>query len=239
MNTACFGGALLNIKDTVKEVVSAVLPITALVILLQFTAANTPPETFIKFIGGSIMVMIGFILFLIGVQEGFLPLGELIGSAIATKGKLWFLLVFGFITGFAVTVADPDVQILAIQVGGVSEGAIDKKVLILFVAIGIGIFTAIALLRIFLKIPMKYILLVGYSIAFLLAFFTPPEFLAVSFDAGGVATGPMIVSFILALGIGISSVAGTQEESGGNFGILGLGVIGPILALLLLGVFYR
>lgn len=229
----------MNIKDTVTEVVYAVFPVTVLVTLINFTLAKTSPEIFISFIAGSIMVMLGLILFFIGIRAGFLPVGEMIGSAIVTRGKLWFMLLFGYLIGFAVTVADPDVQILAMQVDEISEGAIGKGTLILSVAAGIGIFTALALLRIFLKIPIKYLFIGGYVLAFLLTVFAPPEFLALSFDGGGVATGPMIVPFILALGVGVSSVTGRKDSSGGSFGILGLSCIGPILAILLLGVFNR
>jgi len=226
----------LNIKETVLEVTYSILPVTILVTILQFTIVKLPLPVFMRFIGGSVMVMSGLILFMIGVKAGFIPVGELIGSALVRKGKLWLITVFGFILGFAVTVADPDVQILAKQVSDITKGEIGRLLLIIPVAIGLGIFLAIALTRIFVNIPIRYIFIAGYSLVFIIGIFAPTEYFAVSFDAGGVTTGPMIVPFIVALGVGVTSVTSKKNASGDSFGLLGLSCIGPILAVLLLGV---
>lgn len=229
----------MNIKDTAKEVFLAVAPIAALVILLQVTLARLPAEVFMNFIGGAVLVMLGLTLFLLGVNVGFLPIGEMIGSSLVTKGKLWLILVAGFVLGFVVTVADPDVQVLAQQVDSVTNGSISKLAVVSFVALGVGIFVALALLRIFLDIPIKYLFIAGYILAFAVALFSVPEFVPVAFDSGGVTTGPMTVPFILALGVGVSSVIGKKNASGDSFGLVGLACLGPILAVLLMGVFYR
>jgi len=229
----------LNVKEVVIEVVYAIIPIAVIVTILQFALGNIPMEAFAKFIAGTVMVMLGLIFFLLGVKIGFLPVGELVGSSIVSKGKLWILLVFGFIIGFVVTVAEPDVQVLAQQVDSVSGGTINKSLIVTSVALGVGIFVALALLRIFLKIPITYLLIGGYALVFILALITAPEFVAVSFDAGGVTTGPMTVPFILSLGVGVASVTGKKSSSGDGFGLVGLASIGPILAVLLMGVFYR
>lgn len=229
----------MNIKDTAKEVFLAVAPIAALVILLQVTLARLPAEVFIKFIGGAVLVMLGLTLFLLGVNVGFLPIGEMIGSSLVTKGKLWLILVAGFVLGFVVTVAEPDVQVLAQQVDSVTNGSISKLAVVSFIALGVGIFVALALLRIFLDIPIKYLFIAGYILAFAVALFSVPEFVPVAFDSGGVTTGPMTVPFILALGVGVASVIGKKNASGDSFGLVGLASLGPILAVLLMGVFYR
>jgi len=229
----------LNIKDTAKEVFLAVAPIAALVILLQVTLARLPAEVFMNFIGGAVLVMLGLTLFLLGVNVGFLPIGEMIGSSLVTKGKLWLILVAGFVLGFVVTVAEPDVQVLAQQVDSVTNGSISKLAVVSFIALGVGIFVALALLRIFLDIPIKYLFIAGYILAFAVALFSVPEFVPVAFDSGGVTTGPMTVPFILALGVGVASVIGKKNASGDSFGLVGLASLGPILAVLLMGVFYR
>lgn len=229
----------MNIKDTAKEVFLAVAPIAALVILLQVTLARLPAEVFMKFIGGAVLVMLGLTLFLLGVNVGFLPIGEMIGSSLVTKGKLWLILVAGFVLGFVVTVAEPDVQVLAQQVDSVTNGSISKLAVVSFIALGVGIFVALALLRIFLDIPIKYLFIAGYILAFAVALFSVPEFVPVAFDSGGVTTGPMTVPFILALGVGVASVIGKKNASGDSFGLVGLASLGPILAVLLMGVFYR
>jgi hypothetical protein len=229
----------LNVKEVVIEVVYAVIPIAVIVTILQFTLGNLPVEVFVNFIAGTVMIMLGLIFFLLGVKIGFLPVGELVGSSMVSKGKLWIMLLFGFVIGFVVTVAEPDVQVLAQQVDSVSGGTVDKSFIVAVVALGVGIFVALALLRIFLRIPITYLLIGGYALVFILSLITSPEFLPVSFDAGGVTTGPMTVPFILALGVGVSSVAGKKGPSGDSFGLVGLASIGPILAILLMGVFYR
>jgi len=229
----------LNIKETVLEVVYAILPVTILVTIMQLTIVKLPKEDFVMFIGGTVMVMLGLILFMIGVKAGFIPMGEMLGSALVSKGKLWLITIFGFILGFSVTVADPDVQVLASQVTRVSEGEIGRLLLIISVAIGVGIFISLALTRIFINLPMTYILIGGYTLAFIISLFAPSRFFALSFDAGGVATGPMIVSFIVSLGVGVMSVTAKKDSSSDSFGLLGLACIGPILAVLILGVLVR
>ncbi len=230
----------MNIWETILEVLYAIVPIAVLVSLLQFTVGRLPMEVFVNFIAGSIMVMLGLVLFLIGVKAGFLPIGELIGSTIVSKGKLWLVLFTGFILGFVVTVAEPDVQVLAMQIDGVSGGTISKNIVIASIALGVGISIALALLRIFLRIPITYLLAIGYLAVFVLAFFTAPEFVAVSFDAGGVTTGPMTVPFIVALGVGVASVSGGKKRGeSDSFGLVALASVGPILTVLIMGMFFR
>ncbi|MBS3969134.1 MAG: DUF1538 domain-containing protein [Clostridia bacterium] len=229
---------MLNIKATIREVVYAVLPLTMVVIVLQFTLIWLPMEVFLQFLIGVAMVSVGLILFLLGVHIGLLPIGEMIGSALPMMGKAWLVVFFGLLLGFVVTVAEPDVRVLALQVELVSDGAISKYLLIYTVAIGVAIFVGLAMLRIILNVPITYLLVGGYGLVFLLSAFTPAHFVPVSFDAGGVTTGPMTVPFILALGVGVASVLGGKSASADGFGLVALASIGPILAVLLLGVFF-
>jgi hypothetical protein len=227
-----------DIKEIVREVFYAVLPITTVVFVLQFTLIRLPLETFLQFLVGLVMVGLGLILFLWGVQMAMLPIGELIGAALPRMGKPWLVVFFGIILGFVATVAEPDVRVLAMQVEQVSGGDISKNLLIYTVAIGVALFVGLAMLRIILSISIVWLLVIGYGLVFLLAAFTPSHFVPVSFDAGGVTTGPMTVPFILALGVGVASVLGGKSASTDGFGLVALASIGPILAVLLLGVFY-
>ncbi|MFU8819240.1 MAG: DUF1538 domain-containing protein [Desulfurivibrio sp.] len=227
-----------DIKETVQEVFWAVLPITAVVFILQFTLIWLPLPIFLQFLAGLAMVSVGLTLFLWGVQVAMLPIGELIGAALPKMGKAWLVVFFGVLLGFAATVAEPDVRVLAMQVDQVSAGDISKNLLIYTVAIGVAFFVGLAMLRIILSIPITWLLVAGYALVFLLASFTPAHFVPVSFDAGGVTTGPMTVPFILALGVGVASVLGGKNASTDGFGLVALASIGPILAVLLLGVFY-
>ena len=228
-----------EIKESILEVVFAVLPITVLIIILQFTLIWLPMDDFLKFIAGTIMVSLGLIFFLIGVNIGLLPVGELIGATLPKTKKLWLIILFGFLLGFVVTVAEPDVRVLSSQVDQVSNGEISSNVLIYSVALGVGLFVGISMLNSFLNIPIKYLLVGSYSLVFLLAFFIPREFIPISFDAGGVTTGPMTVPFILALGIGVASVLSRKKSSTDGFGIVALASIGPIIAVMILGVLFQ
>ncbi|MDZ7641295.1 MAG: DUF1538 domain-containing protein [Desulfurivibrio sp.] len=227
-----------EIKETIREVFYAVLPITAVVMVLQFTLIWLPLATFIQFLVGLLMVSVGLTLFLWGVQVAMLPIGEMIGAALPKMGKAWLVVLFGAILGFAATVAEPDVRVLAMQVDQVSAGEISQNLLIYTVASGVAFFVGLAMLRLIVGIPITYLLIIGYALVFLLAAFTPAHFVPVSFDAGGVTTGPMTVPFILALGVGVASVLGGKSASSDGFGLVALASIGPILAVMLLGVFY-
>ncbi len=226
------------LKETALEVIYAVLPITIVVIILQYTLIFLPTELFVRYLLGTIMVTLGLIFFLMGVHIGLLPVGEFIGSALPKTGKISLVVFFGFLLGFVVTVAEPDVRVLAIQVDLVSGGEISKYLLIYTVALGVAIFVGLAMFRIIYDIPIKYLLMAGYGLIFLVAAFTPSHFIPISFDAGGVTTGPMTVPFILALGVGVASVLRGKTASSDGFGLVALASIGPVLAVLLLGVVY-
>ncbi len=229
----------VRLRDNFYEVLMAVLPITLVTAILQVSVISLPTVLFLRFLLGSLMVMVGLTLFLQGVKIGLLPMGETIGAELPQKAHLAIILPVAFMLGFLVTVAEPDVRVLAYQVDLVSEGTIAKDILILAVALGVAIFVCMALLRIILGFPIAYLLAGGYTIVILLSFFTPTDFVPIAFDAGGVTTGPVTVPFILALGIGTASVLGGRSSISDGFGLVGLASIGPILAVMILGVIYR
>lgn len=229
-----------NVRDTVTEVIYAILPITIVVFILQFTVIWLPWNSLVQFVIGVIFVSGGLILFLLGVHIGLLPIGEMIGSATPKTGKVWFVLLIAFLLGFAVTVAEPDVRVLANYVDTVSDGAIPRFILVYTVALGLGIFLILAMARIIYSIPITWILSAGYGLIFLMLALpqTPAIFVPISFDAGGVTTGPMAVPFILAFGIGVVSVLGGRTASNDGFGLVALASIGPVLAVIILGMIY-
>ncbi len=227
-----------EIKETVLEVLYAVLPVIVVIFLMQITIMWLPMYYIVQLIVGGLFVILGLILFLIGIQIGLLPVGESIGNVIPKFGKISVIVFFGFLLGFVVTVAEPDVRVLASQIDIVSEGAISNMVLIYTVAVGVGIFVAISMLREVLNIPLHYILIFGYITIFVLSIFTPAHFVPISFDAGGVTTGPLTAPFVLAFGVGVTSVLGKKEKSNDGFGLVALASIGPILAVMILGVIY-
>ncbi|CDQ17833.1 DUF1538 domain-containing protein [Halobacillus karajensis] len=227
-----------NIKDTVLEVILSILPITIVITILQFTLIWLPLDMFIQFLIGVLLVGSGLILFLLGVNIGLLPVGEMIGSSLSKTKRVWVIIFFGFLLGLVVTVAEPDVRVLSSQIDQVSGGRIPKDILILSVALGVGGFVALAMFRIIFSINIVYLLAGGYALVFILAAFTPSVFVPISFDSGGVTTGPLTVPFILSLGVGAASVMRGKSSSSDGFGLVALASIGPILAVLLLGVIY-
>ena len=229
-----------TVEETIWEVVYAIMPITLLVLVLQYTLIWLPFESVLQFLVGVVFVSVGFALFLIGVHIGLLPVGEMIGSALPKTGKVWMILLFSFILGFAITVAEPDVHVLSSYVDQASDGAIGKWTLILPVALGLGLFVALAMVRIILNISIKWMLFVGYLTVFIIAStsMVSEEFIPISFDAGGVTTGPMAVPFILAFGVGVATVLRSDDKSADGFGLVALASIGPLLAVLILGIIY-
>ncbi|MDD3031509.1 MAG: DUF1538 domain-containing protein [Arcobacteraceae bacterium] len=229
---------MMNIKDTMMEVLQALLPITLAVFLLQFTIIRLPIREFMLFLFGVVLTFSGFTLFLIGVRYSLLPIGEEFGVVLMKNENLWLWIGLGITLGFAVTISEPGLQVLADQVMNVSNGEIPKSLLMITVSLGLGIFLALSLIRIIFKVSLRIILLGSYILVFLLAIFSSPNFFAVSFDAGGVTTGPMTVPFILAFGVGMSSVSGAKTTSGDSFGFVGLASVGPVLSVLILGMIF-
>lgn len=227
-----------SIKEKIFEVFFAVLPVTVVVVIIQLLFIRLPLAALFQFLVGAVMVTAGLIFFLVGVHFGLLPIGELIGAEFPKRGKAWLVILLGFVVGFVVTAAEPDVRVLALQVNLVSGGAISKYLLIYTVALGVAIFLALAMMRIIFDIPLLYLLAAGYGLVFLLAAFTPAHFVPISFDAGGVTTGPLTVPFIIALGVGVVSVLGGKSVSSEGFGLVALASIGPVLAVMLLGVVF-
>ncbi len=224
------------IKDFFLDLLKTVGPIIAIVFLLHFTFIKFPPQVLLKFLLASFMILLGLKLFLKGIKISLLPIGEKIGSELPKKKSISLILVMGFILGFSVTVAEPDVRVLSSQIDLVSNGAINKNIFIVFIGIGIGVFLLISFLRLLLNIPIIYFLFAGYLIILVLSFFTPKQFIAVSFDAGGVTTGPITVPIIMSLGLGIVSVLGGKTRLADGFGLIGIASIGPVITVMLLGI---
>jgi len=224
-------------KDALKETVQSIAPITFIVLLIQILMIGSPPEKIATFVLGALMVAIGFSFFLMGVKLGMLPIGEAIGGELPKRGSILFLVAVTFAISFLVTVAEPDVRVLTSVINSVSADAISRNALIFAVAFGVGIFMVLSMLRIIYNVPIKYLYAASYLLVILLSFFTPPEYLSISFDSGGVTTGPMTVPVILALGIGVSTVMAGRSPLADGFGLIGFASIGPILGVMLLGVF--
>lgn len=220
------------IKNKILESLKSVLPIAVIVLILSVTVVPISPGNMILFLIGVVCLVFGMSLFTAGAEMSMQLLGVKIGSTIAQSGKVWLMAFIGFVIGILVTISEPDLIILANQVSG-----IDNLVLILAVSIGVGIFLMIAMLRIVFGVSLRYLLLGFYVIAITLSFFLPEGFKTLAFDSGGVTTGPMTVPFIMSLGAGVSaSKMSSADNRDDSFGITGLCSIGPIIAVLVLGI---
>lgn len=226
----------MNIISKLKETVTSVLPVMAIVLVLGLTAAPLGTALIVQFIIGGILLILGLTIFLVGVDIGIQPIGEQAGAALTSKRNLFLLLGVAFVIGFFVTVAEPDIQVFGDQIHSVFN-AVDKMRLVYMIAAGVGVFVMIGLLRAVLAFPLKIVLTLFYTLLFVLAYFTPSSFWGIAFDSGGATTGPMTVPFILALGVGVHSVrsVGNRDDSD-TFGLTGVTSIGPILAVMIYGL---
>lgn len=220
-----------KLKEKISEALSSVLPITVIVLALSFTLAPMPSGTMVLFLLGAAMLIVGMGFFSLGADMAMMPIGEQMGRKLGGAWKLVGVAAICFLIGAVVTIAEPDLQVLARQVPAVPD-----MVIILSVAVGVGLFLVVSMLRTRFNLPLAPTLIALYIGVFVLSIFVPNEFLAVAFDSGGVTTGPITVPFLMALGTGMAGIKGRDED---NFGMVALCSVGPILAVMVLGLCYQ
>ena len=219
--------------EKIQEALASVLPITLIVLALCCTIAPLPPDTLLAFLAGAVLLILGMGLFTLGADTAMTPIGERVGAAMTRSRRLGVVVAVGFLIGVIITVSEPDLQVLANQVPG-----IPNAVLVLAVAVGVGAFLVIAMLRILFRVPLNRLLVFFYLVVFAVAALVPADFLAIAFDSGGVTTGPMTVPFIMALGLGVASIRSDENAAQDSFGLVALCSIGPILAVMILSLIY-
>ena len=227
-------GSLPKLREKLLEALQAVLPIVAIVLVLCFTIAPISPSILLCFLLGAAMIIGGIMFFTLGAEMSMSPMGERVGAMLTRSRSVPLIIGAGFLLGFLITISEPDLQVLANQVP-----SIPNRTLILSVAAGVGLFLVLSFLRMLIGIALPRLLVVFYALIFVLAAFVPKEFLAVAFDSGGVTTGPMTVPFIMALGVGVSAIRSDRHAADDSFGLVALCSIGPILAVLLLGILFQ
>jgi len=231
-----------ELKGKLSETLTAVLPVAGIILLLHFTIAPMPSGILALFLSSVVFLILGMTLFTLGADSGMTPMGNQMGAALVRLRNLPLFIVTALLLGIMITIAEPDLQVLGNQMPKVTlftfgETAVSVgSALIYAVALGVGLFLVLSVLRILFKISLSFLLIVFYLITFLLAAFTGKEFLAVAFDSGGVTTGPITVPFILALGVGIASVRGGDSSRDDSFGLVGLCSLGPILVVTIMGM---
>jgi len=221
------------LRAKIKESALSVFPIIVIVSLLCLFITPVRPDLLLCFLIGSVMLIVGMGLFSLGADQSMTPIGNKIGTSLTRTKNMPLILAVSFILGFAITISEPDLQVLAETVPHISS-----TVLLITVGAGVGLFMSVCMLRILTGASLKLILIVCYVIIFILAFFTDKNYLSIAFDSGGVTTGPMTVPFILAMGVGVSNIRSDNKAEADSFGLVALCSIGPILSVLLLGFFY-
>ena len=221
-----------------KEAFSSILPITIIVIILNFTLTPLGVPLIIRFIIGAILIIIGLSVFLIGVDIAITPLGSQVGATLAKSNKMWIVVVGGLIVGFFISIAEPGLIILADQVDIVTSGQISSLSILSIVSIGLELMLAMGFVRIVTNIPLYKVLTVLYILVFILALFTPIEFLTIAFDASGATTGILAVPFILALALGVSTMKKDSKASEmDSFGLVAIASVGAIMSVMILSIF--
>ena len=229
-----------QLLEKIKEALVSALPVTAIVYILALTPLfDLSRVELITFTAGAVLLVLGIGLFSLGADLAMTPMGTHVGSGLSRQKKLGLLLSVCFVLGMLITIAEPDLQVLANQVSAVMDGT----VLIYAVGLGVGAFLVVAILKIVFRRSLSQILMLFYMLLFALALMLVVSgneaLLPMGFDSGGVTTGPITVPFIMALGVGISSVLGDRRSKDSSFGLVSLCSVGPILAVLVLGIFSR
>lgn len=220
--------------EKLREAAASVLPISLIVLAICFVLVPVDTGLMLSFVLATAMLILGMGLFTLGAEMSMSKIGNYMGAKLTKSRKLGLILIVSFLLGVAITVAEPDLQVLAANVP-----EIDKTVLILTVSVGVGIFLMLCMVRILFGISLRLLLIVFYVLVFLAAFLSDQGILAVAFDSGGVTTGPMTVPFIMALGVGVASIRSDENAKADSFGLVGLCSIGPIASVLLLGAIYK
>jgi len=228
-----------GIAEVIQDAVIALIPLSIFFILFQVTYLKLPMGHVINLFKGIFFTLIGMILFLQGVHIAFIPAGDAIGSFFSAIGKAWILIPFGFILGMLATYAEPAVRILSTQVEQSSSGFIRGTLILYTLSIGVGIAVALGMARIVIGFSFLPLIIIGYAIAIILLWLSDRDFVAIAFDSGGVATGPMAVTFLMALAVGVAAGIEGRDPIIDGFGLIALIALAPILSILVLGIYFR
>jgi hypothetical protein len=226
-----------DFQSTLLSVATAILPLVLLFVIFQLLMLRLPRQYVLSILKGSLLAAAGLLLFLQGVQISFLPFGRAIGEALSTLPHRWLLLPFGTLLGFFTTWGEPSVRILADQVERASSGSIRQSTVLFAICTGVALIVGLGMLRIGYGIPLLYILVPGYVLVLVIIWFSDEEFLSIAIDAGGVATGPMANTFLLALALGVSASLGGQDPLIHGLGLVALIALAPIISVMVLGFF--
>jgi hypothetical protein len=227
---------LEELGATAWSVVMAVLPLTVLFMVFQIFLLNLPRKDVREILTGTLVAAAGLFLFLLGVGVGLIPFGRVIGETLGALPQKWLLLPAGLFLGFVTTWGEPAVRILADQVDDASNGSIRRSLVLWAICIGVSVFVGLGMLRIGYELSLLHLLVPGYALVIIIMWFSDRDFVAIAVDAGGVATGPLANSFLLALALGASASMGSQDPVVHGLGLVALIALAPIVSVMTLGL---
>lgn len=230
---------LEQLWETARSVTLAVLPLLTLFLLFQVLLLGLPRREVKDILRGTVIAAAGLYLFLLGVSIGFLPFGHAIGVALGDPSRTWLLVPAGLVLGFVTTLGEPAVRILAHEVETASDRALPQTMVVNAICIGVAVAVGLGLLRVAFGIPLLWIVVPGYALVMLITWLSDQTFVAVALDAGGVATGPLANSFLLALALGASSAAGDADPLVSGLGLVALIALAPLVSVMALGLLIR
>lgn len=225
--------------DVFVDVTRSVLPLVIFFVIFQFLFLKYSSRYLFLLLKGIGLAYLGLILFFLGVRVAFLPMGEAVGVAFGLIEQRWWLIPLGFVFGFFITLAEPQVRVLGQQVEEASAGYIRAGIIIYTMAAAIAVFAALGMAKTVYGIPIQYVLIPGYLLAILLLFVADRDFVAIAFDSGGVATGPITVTFIMSMTIGAASVIDGRNPLSDGFGLIGLVTLAPIISIMMISLVFR
>lgn len=228
----------LNFGPVVLDVLIALSPLLIILVIFQLFFLRRPKEFIQSMAKGFLLTFIGLILFLQGVKVGFLPIGSQIGELLAQITSRWLIIPLGFLFGLVATLAEPAVRIMSYEVEKASSGVIPAQVIIITLSVGVGLFVALGMVRILLGLSLYYIIIPGYILALILLKFSDQTFIAIAFDSGGVATGPMTVTLVMAIAVGLARSMENRDPVIDGFGLIALVALAPIISIMIFGLIY-
>lgn len=226
----------LDMRHVAMELLTAFAPLLAFFLYMQMRSLRLSAEKVKRILLGVLFSFLGLALFLQGVTQGFLPAGTEIGRIIGGQSWRWVLVPAGFFFGLAATAAEPAVRVLAIEMEKASGGTVRQGPVLWTLSVGVGVFVALAMLKLLLGLPILWFVVPGYALALFMTRFSSPAFISSAFDAGGVATGPMTVTFVMAVALGAADAMGGRDPLSDGFGLIALVALAPILAVMTLGI---
>lgn len=230
---------LQGIHYAMRDVALALFPLLLIFIFFQLTIIRWSLKRFVLVLKGLVLAFFGLVLFLHGVNIGFIPVGSFMGKSIGDLSYRWIMIPLGLMLGFLSCFAEPAIQVLVHEVEKTTGGYINKTIMLYFLSIGVAISVALSVIRVFTGLPLLYFLLPGYTLALLLSRKVSKIFTAIAFDSGGVVTGPVVVTFVLALVVGFSNSLEGSNPLMDAFGMVSLVSLIPILSILVLGILYE